>query len=80
MMVAVMVIRNMKGPFEPRVVRKSIRKLLTEVKVPTDADMKLRTEALRLEAADDIMVKYLNYMRKAYWNEIKGSITISETS
>lgn len=77
MMVSIEVIRAMKGPFEPVLARKSIRKLLAEIKVPMDAETKLQTEAFRLEAADFIMAKYFNCTRKAFWQERNGSVTIS---
>lgn len=80
MMVAVMIIREMKGPFEPAVARICIRKLLAEVKMPLEAEWKLQTEAFRLEAADFIMAKYFNQMRQAYWKPRNGSVPISKTA
>lgn len=79
MMVAVMIIREMKGPFESAVARSCIRKLLAEVKTPTSAEWKLQTEAFRLEAADYIITKYFNQMRQAYWKPRSGSVPISKT-
>ena len=80
MIVAVMVIRAMKGPFDPVMARKSIRALLAEISMPMTAEWKEQTEALRLEAADYIMAKYFNGMSKQYWQERKGSITISKAT
>jgi hypothetical protein len=80
MMVAIMVIRAMKGPFDPVVARKCIRALLAEVKTPMTVGWKEQTEALRLEAADHIMAKYFNEMGKQFWKERKGSLPISETA
>lgn len=80
MMVCIMIIRAMKGPFEPALARKSIRKLLAETKVPADDETKLQTEAFRLEAADFIMAKYFNSTRKAFWVERNGSVDISKST
>ena len=77
MMVAIEVVRAMKGPFEPALARRCIRQLLAEIKVPMDAETKLQTEAFRLEAADFIMAKYFNQTRKAFWQERNGSVSIS---
>ena len=74
MMVCNQVIRAMKGPFEPVIARKNIRKLLAESRMPIDAEMKLQSEALKLEAADFIMVSYFNYTCKVFWKERNGSI------
>ncbi|MFD1468227.1 hypothetical protein ACFQ48_08330 [Hymenobacter caeli] len=76
MMVSIEVIRAMKGPFEPILARKSIRKLLAETTVLMDAETKMQTEAFRLEAADFIMAKYFNQTRKAFWQERGGSVII----
>ncbi|GAA4045556.1 hypothetical protein GCM10022409_34490 [Hymenobacter glaciei] len=80
MMICIMIIRAMKGPFEPELARKSIRKLLAETKRPADMEMKVQTEAFRLEAADFIMAKYFNATRRTFWLERNGSVPISKTS
>lgn len=80
MMVAIMIVRAMKGPFDPVIARKSIRALLVEVKTPMSAEWKEQTEALRMEAADHIMAIYFNEMGKQFWKERKGSLPISETA
>ncbi|MET4073852.1 hypothetical protein [Hymenobacter sp. UYCo722] len=80
MMVCIMIIRAMKGPFEPEMARKSIRKLLAETNRDVDLELKLQTEAFRLEAADFIMAKYFNSTRKAFWVERNGSVDISKTA
>jgi hypothetical protein len=80
MMVAIMIVRAMKGPFEPAIARKSIRKLLVEVKNPMPAEWKIETEAYRLEAADFIMAKYFNHTAKVFWKPRNGSVPISKTA
>ncbi len=67
MWVCIEVIRTMKGPFEPAVARRNIRKLLGEVKFPLDESCKTEVAALRLEAADSIMAKYFNHTLKTFW-------------
>ena len=67
MWVCIEVIRTMKGPFEPSVARRNIRKLLTESKLPLDENQKTALAALRLEAADSIMAKYFNHTRRTFW-------------
>lgn len=79
MMVAIMIIKSMKGPFDPVIARKCIRILLAEVKAPMAAEWKEQTEAFRLEAADYIMAKYFNSVSKQFWQPRNDSVPISKT-
>ncbi|RZK31963.1 MAG: hypothetical protein EOO61_17385 [Hymenobacter sp.] len=65
--VCIELIRKMKGPFEPAVARKCIRKLLAEIKKPLSPEEVISTHANRLEAADRIMCTYFNQTAKTYW-------------
>ncbi|HEX8659296.1 MAG TPA: hypothetical protein VF690_17285 [Hymenobacter sp.] len=63
------IIRAMKGPFEPQVARRNIRKLLAEPKPSLEAETRAELAAFRLEAADYIMAKYFNYTLKTFWTD-----------
>lgn len=52
--VCIELIKRMKGPFEPSLARKCVRKLLAEIKQPLKPKELLSTHANRLEAADKI--------------------------
>jgi hypothetical protein len=65
--VCIELIRNMKGPFEPVLARKCIRKLLAEIRKPLTPEELISTHANRLEAADKIMSIYFNQTAKTYW-------------
>lgn len=65
--VCIELIRKMKGPFEPALARKCIRKLLAEVKQPLTSKELTATHANRLEAADRIMSIYFNQTARTYW-------------
>lgn len=67
MWACVEIVRTMKGPFEPSVARRNIRKLFTESKNILDESQKTELAALRLEAADSIMAKYFNHTLKTFW-------------
>ena len=59
----------MKGPVEPSVARKNIRKLLAETILSISETNKVELDAFRLEAADSIMAKYSNHTLKIFWVE-----------
>ena len=63
------VIRKMKGPFEPVVARRNIRKLLAEPNKSLPEAERTALAAFRLEAADFIMAKYFNQTLKSFWKE-----------
>lgn len=65
--VCIELIRKMKGPFEPVVARKCVRRLLAEIKKPLTQEELISTHANRLEAADRIMCTYFNQTAKTYW-------------
>jgi hypothetical protein len=65
--VCIELIRKMKGPFEPVLARKCIRKLLAEIRKPLTPEELISTHANRLEAADKIMSIYFNQTAKTYW-------------
>ena len=67
--VCIELVRKMKGPFEPVLARKCIRKLLAEIKQPLTPEELISTHANRLEAADKIMYGYFNQTAKTYWKE-----------
>ena len=59
----------MKGPVEPSVARKNIRKLLAETILSISETNKVELDAFKLEAADSIMAKYFNHTLKIFWVE-----------
>ena len=59
----------MKGPVEPSVARKNIRKLLAETILSISEANKIELNAFKLEAADSIMAKYFNHTLKTFWVE-----------
>jgi hypothetical protein len=61
------VIRKMKGPFEPVIARKQIRKLLAEIQFSLCEQNLIATHSMRLEAADRIMCGYFNQTACTYW-------------
>jgi hypothetical protein len=65
--VCIELIRKMKGPLEPALARKCIRKLLAEIRQPLTPKELTSTHANRLEAADKIMSIYFNQTVKTYW-------------
>ncbi len=71
------VISAMKGPFNPSVVKKNIRKLLGRSILPADSDpqMALQSEHFKMSAADDLMSKYFLQVAREYHgkNDTKGA-------
>ena len=59
----------MKGPVEPSVARKNIRKLLAETILSISETNKVELDAFKLEAADSIMAKHFNHTLKTFWVE-----------
>ena len=76
--VCIELIRKMKGPFEPVVARKCIRKLLAEIKQPLTSKELTATHANRLEAADRIMCTYFNQTAKTYWAKWNKGESVTE--
>ncbi|WP_151087220.1 hypothetical protein [Hymenobacter baengnokdamensis] len=71
-------IRKMKGPFEPAVARKCIRKLLAEINQPLASKELIATHANRLEAADRIMCTYFNQTARTYWVKWNKGESVTE--
>ena len=69
MMTCIPVIKAMKGPFEPELLRNSIKKLLAESKEFEEPDYKLASEAFKAEVADFLMANYFNHYYRAYWKD-----------
>ncbi len=62
-------VRKMKGPFEPVIARKCIRRLLAEIKQPLTPEEVISTHAHRLEIADKIICGYFNQTARTHWKE-----------